>query len=160
MIATFSELAECLEYNSETGLIRWKKRTSNRVNVGDIAGKIDNYGYVKICFRRAMYSAHRIAMCLYNGEWPSGDVDHVNGIRNDNRISNLRAVSARENLWNMKCHRDDNKTPCILFDPRYKNRPWRSRIHHNGNRIYVGAFPTKEEAIAARDRALAELKES
>ena len=160
MIATYSELNEYLEYNHETGVITWKKKPSNRVNVGAEAKKLETNGYVRIGFRRVLYQAHRVAYLLYHGEWPEGDIDHINGNREDNRIANLRVVTTRENGWNRVEHREDGLIPCVLFDKRRKVNPWRTQVHANGRHINVGQFPIKEEAIAARDRALAELKES
>ena len=117
-------IKECLSYDSETGLFLWLKRPDNHFSpnqvqhghnkhrAGTEAGSIKN-GYKSITItyqcKRYKYYAHRLAWFIYYGEWPKNQIDHINGVRTDNRIKNLRSVTVSENRKNAKL-RIDNKS--------------------------------------------------
>jgi len=102
MELTQERLKEILEYDEETGFFHWKKRIAHCVHIGDVAGKVDRYGYVTIGLYVKEYRAHRLAFLYITGEWPKNNVDHINGIRDDNRWENLRDVSSVHNMRNQK----------------------------------------------------------
>ena len=66
-----------------------------------------------ICFRSKfqskIYPTHRLAWLMAYGVWPSGDIDHINGDRQDNRLCNLRDVSHSRNLFNRQAPSVGNK---------------------------------------------------
>jgi len=97
---TQSQLKEILTYNPDTGIFTWLVASNGRIRVGDIAGTTDN-GYVRIMIERTKYRAHRLAWLYVHGESPKEQIDHINHIRDDNRINNLRCVSCHENFKNM-----------------------------------------------------------
>lgn len=143
---SIDNIKEYLDYNSSTGSFLWKKRYgSSRVKIGSVAGAIVK-GYVMITFCGNRYYAHRLAWFLHYGSWPKNDIDHINGIKNDNRIENLRDVSTSDNCINRKCHRD-GKLPGCTFD--ISRGKWYSKIRINGKRIHIGYFSTAEEASSA-----------
>ena len=113
---------------------------------------IDNRGYRKIYILGIPILAHRAVWAYHYGEWPKGQIDHINGVRSDNRLQNLRDVTQRENGRNQRLH-SNNTTGIsgICWDK--KNRNWTVRIKHNGKRIWLGSFREMPDAIFARKAA-------
>src|SRR5215467_10234620 len=68
-------------------LIRKTKR--NKYLIGDVAGWLDDRGYRSVNLEGKSYKVHRLVWLLTYGSWPNGEIDHINGIRSDNRVSNL-----------------------------------------------------------------------
>lgn len=145
-----------LEYDPNTGLIKWKKRRG-RACKGKEAGSFDREGYRRIVVDRSEYRAHRIAWLLHYGEWPpiDCDIDHVNGERDDNRIANLRVVTRRENLSNLGSHRA-GKLIGATFVKRVGR--WQSQIWIDGRCMYLGLFACEMAAHQAYIKALEALQ--
>ena len=99
---------------------------------------------------------HKLMQTAFNmGE---GHVDHINGDKLDNQKSNLRIVTHRENMQNMKCHRDGKLVgTCRDRSRRYTPNPWRASIHINGKRVSLGYFPTEQLAHEAYMKAFKEI---
>jgi hypothetical protein len=97
------EIRDFLDYQPETGVVVWKKKPSRKVVPGNEVTTTDRYGYRQVMFKRTLYRLHRVIWFLYYGEQP-GDrvIDHINGLKGDNRISNLRLVSRQVNQHNRK----------------------------------------------------------
>ena len=134
---------EYLKYNPETGDIIWiKDRVANKL-IGQIAGNLNCYGYLRIKFNNKPYMAHRLAWFLYYGVWPQNEIDHINGVRTDNRISNLRDVTSSQNQLNRKSHREKT-VKYYTFDK--SNQAWYVRAQINGKLKYLGYFKTEELA--------------
>lgn len=101
-------LHELFEYNELTGGWKWVKKPSNRANVkaGQVAGCLDKKsGYIRIQINGYNYYAHRLAWTYIYGDYPSGEqpfIDHINGKKDDNRITNLKCSSGHENMRNQK----------------------------------------------------------
>lgn len=145
MRATVDELRRNLDYNPDTGIITWKIARS-KMKSGSVAGYVQHRGYLQIKFNNVAYTAQIIAWVLYNGEYPNGEMDHINGIRTDNRICNLRAVTKRENQQNMIYHRNGKLVGSCFIKSSGK---WKSRIVIKGKIVELGIFNTEEEASAA-----------
>ena len=150
MIANQQTLREYLDYNPSTGIFIWKKATSNRVRAGDEAGS-NRDGYISINIFGKRYKAHRIALFLEKGEWPESEVDHINGITDDNRASNLRSVSLSENSKNSKRYSTNTSgvTGVYWFKPQNK---WKASIKSEGNQIHLGYADSFEEACVLRSK--------
>src|SRR5258707_7365907 len=88
-IVTLARVRELLAYDPEAGTFTWKVRLSKNTHVGDIAGCITSEGYGIIRINERGYLAHRLAWLITTGKWPP-EIDHKNGIKNDNRWMNLR----------------------------------------------------------------------
>lgn len=133
-------LKTLLEYNFETGIFTWIK-PGNMSRVGKIAGSVAQNGYICISIGRKGYKAHRLAWLYYYGVWPKNQIDHINGIKTDNRISNLREATVRQNSQNRLVHRS-GKFPGI----RLLGNKWQVRIWHNGSHVHLGVYANAEEA--------------
>ena len=137
-------LKDRLEYNPETGIIINKKN-------GKVAGTIHHKGYIKILCNKKFYLGHRVAWYLFYGKFPELQVDHINGVKTDNRIINLREVTQRQNLSNCNRHRL-GKVVGTSFCKKYKK--WSAQIQINKKSINLGRFNTEEEARQVYLRAL------
>jgi hypothetical protein len=113
----------------------------------------NSYGYFWGRINAKLYAAHRVCWAIHFGEWPKMDIDHVNGNRGDNRITNLRDVSRGENMRNKRvCPR--NKSGLFGVSWCKQTETWRATIGVNGKQIHIGRFLKKEDAFDARQDAL------
>ena len=144
---TAERLRELLDYCPDTGVFTRKIRTSNRVKVGDVAGFLRHDGYIGICVHRGWFLAHRLAWLHVHGEWPAKFLDHINGDRSDNRITNLRKATNAENKQNSLRPHVDNKTGYLGVC--HDKEKFKAQICINGRIRYIGCFPTPEAAHAA-----------
>lgn len=144
-VITQDRLKEILDYDPETGVFRWRvSPRPGRIIAGQVSGCIKNTGYRCIQIDNMSYSEHRLAWLYIYGEWPPNQMDHVNTIRNDNRIANLRLASASENCRNRT---NINKSGYKGVSWRYNK--WRAGIKIKGKSYHLGCFPTLEMAHAA-----------
>lgn len=97
---TQQELKDILHYDPDTGLFTRIKRTANCVKIGDKAGTIDSKGYVQLRVNGKLVLAHRLAFFYMTGEWPKDQIDHINGVRDDNKWANLREATRSQNGMN------------------------------------------------------------
>ena len=154
-ILTQERVHELLTYDPNTGLFRWRKTRRNaKINV--VAGTIDPRGYVRISIDCKIYAAHRLAWLYMYGSWPTNEIDHINRIRGDNRIANLRDAPRVVNTQNVG-FRKDNKSGVKGVVWHKAQRKWRARIQANGVMHELGYFLTIAEAKAAYDSAEAVL---
>jgi hypothetical protein len=138
-------VSEQLSYDAETGELRWKVAKSNCIKAGQVAGSIGIQGYLKVKIDRKLYQAHRVAWLLANGAWPEGHIDHINGVRSDNRIANLRVCSNTENVRNAKMRRDNTSGIKGVFWHKASNA-WCARVSHDGRMVNGGTFKNIEDA--------------
>lgn len=147
---TAERLREVLDYDPESGVFTWKVRTSNRVNVGDVAGAMLKTGYLSISIDGKLHRAHRLAWLHVHGAWPAADIDHVNGVRTDNRFANLRSATPSLNQQNLRSARGATASGLLgVYRTDKKHRPWRSSINVDGKDRHLGNFTSPEEAHAA-----------
>lgn len=141
-------LKALLSYDPDTGVFTRIKRTSTRIKCGDIAGAKSDQGYTIIGLLSKRFRAHRLAWLYMTGEWPDEDIDHINGVRSDNRWVNLRSVSRHENLKNASI-RSDNSSGVTGVSWDNKNSAWRAKVQVSGKTIHVGRFKLLDDALAA-----------
>ena len=140
-----TELQKVLRYEPDTGLLYWTADASKAVR-GKQAGTL-NRGYIVVMYKSKFYKAHRVAWLLTHGHWPAHSIDHINGIKSDNRLENLRDVDDTLNQQNRHRARVDSKSGLMGASP-YRNR-WKSQIRVNGEVRYLGVFDTPELAHLA-----------
>jgi len=119
------------------------------------AGGVNAQGYLAVQMERTPYLAHRVAWALYYGECPADkQIDHINGVKTDNRLVNLRLVDPIQNQWNKKRTEAirQGAGPIAGVKQNAKGR-WECRIRFNYQYIYLGTFDSEAEAIAARQGA-------
>lgn len=144
---TAERLRELLHYDPETGVWTWLVRTSYRIKVGDPVGTDNGHGYIRTSIDGNRYLLHRLAWLWTTGEWPTSMIDHVNGVRNDNRWVNLRLVSNAENGQNRRTARGGGRSGLLGVSPHQGK--YTSQIHVAGRKIHIGVFDTPEQAHEA-----------
>ena len=140
-LLTIERLKYLLTYDADTGLFynRFGKKMGT-------LNKRHNYVYVGVDYK--LYRAHRLAWFYTHGKWPEGDIDHINGVRDDNRLANLRDVTRSFNLLNRSGKKNNSTGHKGINKNKYGS--YHTYISINNKRINLGFFSTLEEAIAAR----------
>jgi hypothetical protein len=141
---TAKQLRDLIFYDPETGLCTWLVSRGNRKR-GSGAGCINGSGYIDIKIEK-IYQVHRLAFLYMTGEWPKNEVDHINMIRSDNRWCNLRAATRSQNFANQHVY---SCNPTGYKGVMKYYHKWIARIRVNGTQLYLGLYPTPEEAHAA-----------
>lgn len=144
-----------IHYDPETGIFRWARNRKGGMKAGDVAGCVDDLGYIRMTVNGKRVRGQQLAWFYVHGEWPTMDIDHINGNRQDNRIVNLRHVSRKLNLQNMKKARG----VVGLMGVTPKGERFAAQITANGQHFYLGRFDTAEEAHEAYIKAKREKHE-
>lgn len=142
---TAERLRELLDYDAETGVFRWRV-TRTRAKAGNVAGSRRN-GYIVIGCDGTSYFAHRLAWLYVYGRWPAPLIDHINGVRSDNRLANLRECSHTKNMWNMRLSRANTSGVKGVTWNRLVGA-WQALVIANGREHY-GFFEDVQSAEAA-----------
>lgn len=146
---TLKELKSRLHYDPLTGVFTRIKSYHKRWE-GTVAGSKDKDGYVVLKINEDAHKAHRLAWYYTYGEWPSGEIDHINGVRDDNRIENLRDVDKRSNMQNTKYHRHGSLPG--VHQPKGTPR-YQAKIIYGSSNYHLGMYDTPEEAHAVYMKA-------
>lgn len=147
-ILTQEDIKALVDYDSETGLF-----SKNGLAIGYYSN-----GYLHLYLQKYTHKAHRIAWTYVHGDWvlPDVVVDHMNGVRHDNRITNLRLVTHKENMQNKS--RPQGKNPFLGVSQDRFSGKWRASIYSNGKKFGLGSsFLTPEAARDAYLKAKREL---
>ena len=149
-------LREMLDYDAETGIFVWRKDHGVNVKAGMEAGHVTNKGYRMISLDGFRSVSHRLAWLYVYGAFPSGEVDHINRVKTDNRLCNLREVTRSENQQNTPIQKNNNSGyRGVSWNARDKK--WRAQIYSNRKPIYLGYFDSAEDANLAYLKAAAEM---
>jgi hypothetical protein len=127
---------------------RWKARVSQDTDAGDEAGHVRPSGYRWIKVKGRAYSAHRLVWRAKTGQWPRSELDHINGMKADNRFENLREATRSVNCQNLKSARAHNKSTGVLGVYRRGDK-FHANIRYDGKSHHVGVFLTVEQAHEA-----------
>lgn len=154
---TAEHVRNLLDYDPETGIFTWRVSTnSNGAKAGQRAGCRKPHGYRYVGVSGAEYSEHRLVWLYVYGRWPTEQVDHRNGVRDDNRIANLRECTCAENRQNVGMKGDNTSGHQGVRWDADRER-WFAYITVGGRMRNLGRFGELEEAIAARAKAKREL---
>ena len=150
----YREALELFRYDYETGVLYWRRRVNSRVPKTLEAGtQRKSSGYLTVSVHGRDYSVHRIVMLMCYGFYGEGlEVDHINHVRNDNRLVNLRFVTHGENMRN-KSVSSKNTSSVTGVDFLKAKKKYRARITVDWKVICLGNYDTLEEAAAARVEA-------
>lgn len=144
---TQDELKSKLHYDQNTGLFTVKK-SYHKSNIGKVIEEKSSTGYIYIRINNKFYLAHRLAWLYIHGSEPLELIDHINRIRNDNRIVNLREATKAENGYNRKIGINNTSgIKGIIWYVRYNK--WLARISINGIRKCIGYFKNIDDAEIA-----------
>lgn len=162
-------LRKLLRYEPETGKLFWRKRMPDMFSDGaKTAAHQCNAWNVKFLNKEAFtcncrgykvgaifnksYRAHRLIWAIVHGSWPINEIDHINGIKHDNSLKNLRTVSRAQNLRNIK-KRKDNTSGHNGINWNKDIQKWNAKITLNNKQIHLGSYDCLSAAIIARKTA-------
>jgi len=148
------ELKELFDIDIENGKFFWKLPSKYHPDLlGKEAGfATSDYWVIKI--NGKAYKRGRLVFLCANGKFPYPCIDHINGIKTDDRLNNLREATITQNNWNHRTRKKSNDLPMGI---RKNGNKFVARIAHNKNQITIGSFETLEEAHSAYKQKRIEL---
>lgn len=153
MLTTLTQeyLKKKVHYNPETGVFTWLwVFTRGKHRTGFRAGSLSNkHGYRSIVIDGVAYKEHRLAWLYVYGHWPDNILDHINGDRADNRISNIRLATRKLNAENRRNPITGHSTGFMGVVWRGRLKKYEARIHVDKKYVYLGLYDTPEAAHAA-----------
>lgn len=145
---TQSDLHDLLDYNPNTGVFCWKKKRRG-IQINKTLGTDNGFGYLRITVLGKSYYAHRLAWMYVHGNLPHGEIDHINGIKHDNRIDNLRDLKSISNANNRTREQKNSKSKVLGVSWNKKSNKWAAFICIYKERKYLGIFADIKDAEAA-----------
>jgi len=145
---TQEQLQQLLSYDPDTGIFT-NLKSRGRVKIGSVAGSKYSNGYICIAIDSKRYLAHRLIWLYVYGEFPANQIDHINEVKDDNRLVNLRLATNQENNHNISTPNKNNTSGYLgvyWYKPYGK---WLAQIKVNGKDKHLGYFDTGEEASKA-----------
>jgi hypothetical protein len=152
-LPSFDRLHELFSYDPGTGLVIRKVSTGGRFGrAGDVLSSKTGAGYLKVIVRPHRYLVHRLAWALHYGEWPTLFIDHINRVKTDNRIENLRLVTPKENNQNVGIG-PRNTSGALGVGWKKSRNKWVAYIRLDNKHKELGVFSDFDAAVAARLKA-------
>lgn len=149
-LPSLDRVRELLNYSTDTGIFTWRIRRGGVARVGQIAGSDNGEGYLRIRIDGTKQLSHRLAWLYVHGVWPEYDIDHINGVRSDNKISNLRCATRSENAQNQSSeHRKKNGIGLIGVSLHKATKKFQASIKIKGKQYHLGLFKTPNDAHEA-----------
>lgn len=149
MSITLERLVELFELDAETGVLIWKAKShkNSPVKAGDVAGCPDDQGYLSVRVDGSPLKVHRVVFAMAHGYFPE-QVDHVNGVRDDNRLANLRAATNSQNSRNSRISSNNTSGVKGVYWHKAAGK-WMAQIQINRRHHYIGLFADIKDAAAA-----------
>jgi len=148
---THAELLSLMTYDPATGVFHWREyKYPRRPDL--MVGFVSDEGYLRCKIGSQTYPLHRLAWFYVHKRWPSGQIDHINRDKADNRLSNLRVATHGQNQTNAGAHKT-NRLGVRGVRKKQRGLRYEARITHEGRVIHLGHYLTIEEAAAARKAA-------
>ena len=144
---TQQQLKEYLEYRD--GHLWWIKKSARCIKIGQQFGSYHDKGYRQGWFKGKMYKEHRLIWLIVYGRLPDKDLDHINGVKDDNRIGNLREATKSENLYNKKGIGGSSKYKGVSFNKQLQKYVAYASL--NKKRYHLGTFECEIAAAKAYD---------
>ena len=154
---THERLLEVLHYDPDTGVFTWKVAVGSKIKAGKTAGSLTSNGYICIGIDCTHYQVHRLAWFYVKQAWPNNQIDHINGVRGDNRLVNLRDVNNSENAQNTRNPRSSNNSGFLGVNIFKRDKTFQAQITVNGKKKHLGYFTTATVAHEAYLTAKREL---
>jgi len=151
MELTQAYLKSIIYYDPETGSFEWIVPPHGRHKSRQMAGGMVG-GYLNIKVNTKRYPAHRLAFLYMDGAFPECQVDHINGLRTDNRWNNLRSVSVSDNAKNKRLQKNNKSGVTGVFRESGRKK-WVSKIVVDKRHIKIGSYMEFHEAVEARKLA-------
>jgi len=151
---TQEELKRIIHYNPETGVFTRLIAYARGMSVGSILGSPDKDGYLRIHIYGKTYKSHRLAFLYMTGSIPKNEIDHIDRIKSNNKWSNLRSASRKENAANQNKFKTNTSGYIgVRFDKKRHNspKPWKVTIEVNGKKIHLGYYTTAKEGAIVFD---------
>jgi len=146
---TYERVRELFDYRSD-GMLIWRVARNNNVRIGDVAGSIcATHGYCMIGIDGTVYRAHRLIWLWHYGYMPESELDHINRIRYNNRIENLREASRSCNLRNTGNQKNNKSGVKGVCKPKDRSK-WLTQITASGKQYNLGRFDDFDEAVLHR----------
>lgn len=152
MELTQAYLKSIVHYDPETGVFTRKAKTSNRIKAGDIMGCVDSNGYLTASIMYRLYRLHRLAFLYMEGCLPPAHVDHINGIRHDNRWANLRHATDSVNRKN-SCRSTANTSGVVGVSWDSRRSKWEAYIKADKRHHHLGRYSELADAVSVRKAA-------
>lgn len=148
MKITQEKVKELFEYKDDGSLVR-RIRTSSGTPSGTVVGTVNTDGYLRVCIDGRLYSCHRIIWLYHYGYFPENNIDHINRIRDDNRIENLREVSISCNSRNTGNRTTNTSGVKGVAWSKFGGK-WQAEISFAGRKLYLGRCSDFGEAVCLR----------
>ncbi|MDY6957868.1 MAG: HNH endonuclease [Halobacteriota archaeon] len=150
MKLTHERLRKVFAYDKTKGLFYYKIKTNRSVKIGQAAGWVNEHnGYRYVSIDGEVFLYARLVWFYVYGHFPENDIDHINRIRHDNRIKNLRKVNRRSNLKNSKVP-ITNSSGVKGVGWFKKSKKWRASIMVNQKDHHLGLYKNFHNAVCAR----------
>lgn len=150
------DVKKVIDYDPITGIFTWKEYRNQLATPGKVAGCVNSKGYLEITILGKRVKAHRLAWFYVYKEWPENHIDHINRIKTDNSINNLRIASISQNLANKALTKTNTSgLKGAFYNKRMKK--WHSSYSFNNKRYHLGYFNSAEDAHKSYVKKMNEL---
>ncbi len=148
----YFDVRKYFNYDPATGILTNKVYRGQRALAGKEAGTINSNGYRVVGLKGRLYKAHRLIWLYVHGKFPENEIDHINGITDDNRIVNLRDVTHLKNGCNLRTPSNNTSGKCGVSWSKQSGK-WKAAIQVDGSKIHLGFFDDINLAQQARKAA-------